>query len=261
MKKYFLPIVLVFVLVLSLGMVVKFFSPEKDENNNSTTDSLETEIETENEITYSNLSYSAVGDSITYGFCGDHSRPPFANNYPTCVGSFLGLKEVNNFGACGCLLARTSNSSYSSMIDKVDLIPSDTDIISIFGGINDYVSYVPLGDIDSNDEYTIYGALNAIASKLTTNHKDAFVFFITPLELAEANLLEVGNNDYTIRDVCEAIKAVGEKWDIPVYDANLYAGFEPDVHSFDGCHPTEAYYSTIFAPKIAEFIRQNYRGK
>ena len=147
------------------------------------------------------------------------------------------------------------------MVDKINLISEDVNIISVFGGINDFVGSVPLGDIYSNDEYTIYGALNSIANKLTNQHSDAFIFFITPLPLAESNLSEIDNTEYTIEDVCIAIKEVGAKWDIPVYDANTEAGFNPDVHSFDGCHPTEAYYSTIFAPKVAEFIRQNYRGK
>ena len=209
-------------------------------------------------IDFSDIHYVAIGDSITYGFCGDHSKPAFTNNYPACVKSSLGLKQVDNYGACGCLLARSTNASYTSMIDKIDLISKSADIISVFGGINDFVCFVPLGDINSTDEYTVYGALNSIASKLITNHNDAFIFFITPLPLAESNLSEISNTEYSIEDICTAIKEVGEKWNIPVYDANVDAGFDPETHSFDGCHPTEEYYSTIFAPKIAEFIKENY---
>ena len=207
---------------------------------------------------FSDKTMACIGDSITYGFCGDHSKPPFTKNYPNCVKSFLGLKEVYNYGACGCLLARVPDASYTSMIDKIDLIPANTDIISVFGGINDFVSYVPMGDINSTDEYTIYGALNAIAYKLTTGFENSFVFFITPLDIGEENLITVNNTLYSVEDVCTAIKEVGEKWNIPVYDANSNAGFDPELHSFDGCHPTEDYYSSIFAPKIVEFIKQSY---
>ena len=263
MKKYIYFFCVVFVVLTVLGLISKLnlrSSPDL------IGDTIDTPLDDDNvntgasvNVNYSELTYSAIGDSITYGFCGDHSQPPFINNYPNCVKSFLGLKEVYNYGACGCLLSRTSNPSYTSMIDKIDLIPSNTDIISVFGGINDFVSYVPLGDINSTDEYTIYGALNAIAYKLTTNFENSFVFFITPLDIDANNLLTINNTLYSVRDVCTAIKEVGDKWNIPVYDANSYAGFNPDMHSFDGCHPAEAYYSSIFAPKVAEFIKQNYK--
>ena len=222
----------------------------------------ETEYLTEEEsrhvadVDFSELTYAAIGDSITYGFCGDHSLPPFTNNYPSCVKTMLGISEVINLGSCGCLLARHSNPEYTSMIDKVDLVPKDTSVISVFGGINDFACIVPMGDINSTDEYTIYGALNTIASKLKTNFANSLVFFVTPLPIGQANLAEISNNDYTIREVCVAIKNVGEKWNIPVYDANLYANFNPNSDSFDGCHPTENYYANVFAPKMVAFIKQ-----
>ena len=259
MKKIALYSAIIFIFVALVGLFGTFFNfEEKYDSSLSSSESYES---SENKFEFSLLTYSAIGDSITYGFCGDHSLPPFTNNYPSCVKSFLGLKEVNNYGVCGCLLARSTNPSYTSMIDKMDLVSDEANIISVFGGINDFVCSVPLGDINSDDEYTVYGALNAIAYKMTAEHPDAFVFFITPLPLAEENLSEISNSEYTIQDVCTAIKEVGAKWNIPVYDANSEAGFNPQIHSFDGCHPTEAYYSTIFAPQIAEFIRQNYRGK
>ena len=235
---------------------------EDDSEKPNEEDSSNTEKEDEPTVPivvdFSQLTYAAIGDSITYGFCGDHSKPPFANNYPSCLKAYLGLQSVANYGACGCLVSRSTNPAYSSMIDKLDLISADTDIISVFGGINDYATYAVMGDINSTDEYTIYGAFNSIASKLKTNYPDAFIFFITPLPLGESNIRDVNNTAYTVRDVCNAILEVGEKWDIPVFDANLYADFDPDSDSFDGCHPTEAYYSGTFSSKLIAFIRENY---
>ena len=234
---------------------------EDNTEDNTEEDSSNTDKEevTATPVDFTTLTYTAIGDSITYGFCGDHSKPAFSNNYPACVKSYLGLEEVTNLGACGCLVSRNTNTAYTSMIDKVDLISADADIISVFGGINDFACYAKMGDINSTDEYTIYGAFNLIASKLKNNYPDAFVFFITPLPLGESNLTEINNTSYTVRDVCNAILEVGEKWNIPVFDANLYADFNPDTHSFDGCHPTEAYYATTFSSKIVAFIRENYQ--
>ena len=210
-------------------------------------------------VNFSEKNYVAIGDSITFGFCGDHSLPPFSNNYPHVVKNLVGFKTVQNLGACGCLLARHSNSAFTSMIDKVDVISSEADVISVFGGINDYSTYVPLGDINSTDEFTVYGALNSIAVKLQSC--DAFCFFITPLPLSSTLVSDVNNNSYSIADVSDAIKAVGEKYSIPVFDAYRYGSFEPDVDGFDGCHPTEAYYLNELGPLIAEFIKQNYKQK
>ena len=238
--------------------IVQFIEENYSVNESVPDDDLDSETNA-SDVDFSTLTYATIGDSITYGFCGDHSLPPFNKNYPNSVKNLLCLKAVYNYGACGCLLSRHTNSAYTSMIDKIDLVPSGTDIVSVFGGINDFSTYVPLGDINSTDEYTIYGALNAIAFKLTENYKDAFVFFVTPLNLSDGILLDINNTDYSILDVCFAIKAVGEKWEIPVFDANVCAGFDPDLHSFDGCHPTEAFYSAVLAPKLAQFIRENYK--
>ena len=265
MKKIYLTLLLLLVCVvflLSFLALSPIFEKDKPESSTEEPSSPEEPNSPEEpsspEISYdfTKMSYTSVGDSITYGFCGDHSKPPFSYNYPNCVKTSLNMESVQNLGACGCLLARHTNPSYTSMIDKIDLIDDSADIISVFGGINDFSTFVPLGDINSTDEYTVYGALNSIALKL--KQLDAFCFFITPLPLDEELLKTIDNHEYDVIKVCEAMKTIGEKYQIPVLDLYTLGNFDPDIDSFDGCHPTEEYYLNELSPLVVDFIRNNY---
>lgn len=251
MKKFltYITVVLVAIFVLSATSI---FLPKSSNANNNNTSISNTQV-----VDFSGLTYSALGDSITYGFTGDHSKPPFYNNYPNVVKSLVGFNKVNNYGQVGYLFSRHSNPAFKSMIDMVSTIDADSDVISVMGGINDFANYAQLGSLNSNDEYTIYGALNKICSDLKTKFPNAFVFFMTPLPLSADNLSTINNTSYSVADVCTAIKKVCNKYGILVLDTNSLGNFDTMSDSFDGCHPTELYYANELSPLIANFIKDN----
>ena len=255
MKKILKLIIIIFFIIAMGGCLSSLINDKTNTPNND--DKTNTPIT--NEVDFSNLVYSALGDSITYGFTGDHSKPPFYNNYPNVIKGLLNLKNVNNYGKCGYLLSRHTNPNFYSMIDMVETIDINSDIISVFGGINDYANYAELGNINSNDEYTIYGALNVIATKLKEKFPNSYIFFMTPLDVSNELINSINNTKYNVDDVCKAIKNVCAKNNIDVLDVHNLGGFDTINDSFDGCHPYEIYYSNELAPLIVNFIKENYK--
>ena len=117
---------------------------------------------------------------------------------------------------------------------------------------------------------TVYGSLNLIAEYLTNNCSDTFYFFITPYNAKLKQGQYNGNTGYddnklgySLEDVATAYKEVGAKYNIPVLDLFKYGNYEVEMYDSDsdGVHPNQDFILEYTAPQIAEFIRQNYRGK
>ena len=66
-----------------------------------------------------------------------------------------------------------------SVVDQVSKITTTPKLITIGGGINDFGNNSPLGDLDSTDTTTFYGALKYIVSTLQNNHPNALLLFTT----------------------------------------------------------------------------------
>ena len=211
-------------------------------------------------VDFSQLTYVALGDSITYGY--DISRGGFAmdNPYPAVVGQTLNLKAAINYGISGSTVSAGVGRAemcarYAEMID-------DADIVSVMGGVNDFSVGVPLGKITDTDTTTFYGALNALASGLRDKYPDAFIFFMTPLKFRGCE--GVMSNGGTLDDFRNAVKRVCKKYGIAVLDAAELADYSKDYDSAnytgDGLHPSQEFVNETLAPVIVKFIRDNYKA-
>ncbi len=218
------------------------------------------EIQSDNfSISYSNLTMNCLGDSITYG-AGGNGNPVIRSKkpYPTLLKEELDLKNVNNYGISGSTISSLSDS----MAERYLSMPK-ADIVSVLGGVNDYVNGVKLGTINDISNTTVYGALNILASGLKANYRNSFIFFMTPLPISnKAKTTFVSNTEYTLSDVCNAVKEVCNKYGIVFFDTYELSGFEKcydnKVYSYDGLHPTQKYFEEKLSPLIARFIRNNY---
>lgn len=233
-----------FLLIFTLlfGVLLRF---SFDENTNKNSD------------IFSETRYLTFGDSITYGNWLEDS-------YPELVANELGCKGYSNRGIGGSTYVYQSNrgcitDTVVSTLDKV----GHYDIISVSGGGNDHDLSLPLGDISDKTKDTIYGSLNIIAEALKKRQEDSFVFFITPL-MAKSE--RINYEGYRRKDIANAVITVGEKYGIPVLDLYSTSEFEkvecgmnhPDC---DGVHPIQEFMNEYMAPKIARFIKNNYRAR
>ena len=210
------------------------------------------------DVDFNKLTYAAFGDSITFGADYSKSYAQMAEPYPQLVGKELKLAGVKNLGISGATFCQ-NNLDLACMTDKILSYNQETDIISVLLGVNDFNRSFPLGEMGDKTTETIYGSLYLIAEHLTTTHKDAFVFFMTPYKERRA---WSDNKDYKLTDVVKAIKVVGAKYDIPVLDLHNKGQFE-DVEMYnsdnDGLHPSQEFMRNYAAPQIAQFIRDYYQ--
>ncbi len=210
-----------------------------------------------------------LGDSITYGQDGDpdvEKGTRMKNPYPTLIKNRLRY-DVENLavpGATICTGVERDNSDGGDKIrptiqDQLDLIEGNPDIISVMGGVND-CGGLQLGEnsTSNRDTKTFYGALRVMCSELKLNYPDAYIFFITPLRTATYSDPNATSN---LKTVSEAIKTVCAEFEIPVYDAftEIEIDFtDPDTSS-DGVHIAADVIKDDVAPKIIDFIKNNYK--
>ena len=112
----------------------------------------------------SNVKMTSFGDSITY-----------MNRWQPTVSTITGMISTV-CGVGGTRVAKRtdvneSNNNNSMCTDnRVNTIPTDTEILIFMGGMNDWAQSVPIGDIDrfNVDEYTYCGALVTMWKKIFT---------------------------------------------------------------------------------------------
>ncbi len=207
-----------------------------------------------------------LGDSITEGVGVTNCENVFWRQFEVISGAVC-----KGYGIGGTRIAKIKNPTDASF-DKTDthfntrvgIMDKDADVIVVFGGTNDYGhGDAPLGEEDSLDEYTFYGALNTLCNNLIENFPNARIVFMTPLHRTGENNLW---NERGIRNVCplsgyvNAIKKVCRNFSFPVIDCYSMSGINPNNEIIktnympDGLHPNDAGHK-----KLAEFIFEQFK--
>lgn len=228
-------------------------------------DSLSTSTE-DSTFPWRNKKVTCFGDSITQGDSGEGSIIP---SYVPRMQKWLQTSPVNA-GLCGSRITQMAGDKGYSFVGRMGSI-KDQDVITIFGGINDFQWNAPLGKMsDSADTpTTFYGALKDIVLTLSKNNPKAKLMFITPMKTTKfqyhtfdenGELMKNANGD-TQLDFVNAIKQVADYYSIPVLDMYSCSNYSPylpsqvghDNFTADGLHPTEHGYERI-AQQIAKAI-------
>ena len=202
-------------------------------------------------------SMTGLGDSLTWG---DNGQGTGSNSISWLAQ--LPFGKVNNNGIRGARIAVTSGRT-DSFVERYPTIPS-AEVMSVFGGTNDYQNNVPLGTIDSTENTTFYGALKIVLKGVRENNPDAKIFVITPLKRTYG--YGIGPNGIGLRlvDYVSAIKEVADMFSIPVLDLYSMSGISPLItahvpkYFVDGIHPTNEGYSWL-ANIIYPFIKSTFR--
>jgi len=206
---------------------------------------------------YSGMTLACIGDSITAGVGATRGE----NDYVTLLAQRLGMNAIN-LGASGTTLC-TGGHRNCNIGQLTEEKLQGADVVTIFMGINDFDQakngYYALGDMDTSDFSTIYGAARMWCERITELRQteslaDTQFYFMTPVITSwNDSVTSVRNWDqskktvhgYTLRDMCNAIIEVADCYGVSVIDLNLVSGMyyvsseDNNVAEFggDGVHP------------------------
>ncbi len=200
-----------------------------------------------------------LGDSITEGAGTSDVEHRYTN-------VFAKLAECEIFvdGIGGTRFAKQKKVSRDVrhdlyFVSRVDALPSEADIVVVFGGTNDFGhGDAPFGTFDDRTENTFYGAAHTLCVKLIEKYPTATIVFMTPLHRTSEAVTtnEIGLPCQPLKAYVEAIREVCEYYSIPVLDLYKVSGIQPRVEIIkttympDGLHPNNA-----GAEKIAKLLK------
>ena len=190
---------------------------------------------------------SFLGDSITYG-------ANTTKTYHQYLKELVGFSTCNNYGIDGASITDHSNG----ICTRFNNVASNSDIIFIFGGTNDFYYNKPLGEWYSlvgttrtlnKDMSTFRGALAVICDGLITKFPTKQIILMTPIHRDRLNSqqtdLEANASGLYLDDYVECVKEAGRIFGIPVIDLNGESGLYPlndenanaFFHTSDKLHP------------------------
>lgn len=190
---------------------------------------------------------SFLGDSITYG-------AKTTKIYHQYLKELIGFSACNNYGIDGASITNHSNG----ICTRYNNVASDSDIIFIFGGTNDFYYNKPLGEwytlsgttrTLNKDVSTFRGALAEICDGLITKFPTKQIILMTPIHRDrlrnQQTDLEANASGLYLDDYVECVKEAGKIFGIPVIDLNGESGLYPMntenanayFHADDKLHP------------------------
>lgn len=202
----------------------------------------------------------AIGDSLT----AKTALNPLPN-YVDYVAAELNIDAVNK-GISGTGYINDNHGANTTFVGRVSDIPTDANIVTVFGSFNDvYVAYT-LGTIaDSSSANTLYGKLKKMVEDVSVRVPHATLGFITPTPWGSVNPV-TGGDTYNNKgkQYVQAIKDVAEMYSIPcldlfhesnmrMYDADFVANY--GRYGTDSTHPSSDAHRKYIAPKVAEFLK------
>ena len=193
----------------------------------------------------SGLKWNALGDSFTQEVPGGSPK------YHYHIANYTGV-TVNDYGISGSTVSTVGGGGFEPMVNRYQDMDDDADIITVLGGINDGAreSFV-LGDMNSTDISTFYGAYKSLIEGLIAKYPLKTILTITPTRQNDM--------DRHAEDIVKAIKEISDFHSIPCLDLYSEGGFNEinmvDITK-DGLHPTDFGHKWL-AGKILSFIESH----
>ncbi|HDR7801304.1 TPA: SGNH/GDSL hydrolase family protein [Bacillus tropicus] len=198
--------------------------------------------------------WTPMGDSMT-----EPANLGILMKYHVYIKNEKRIAEVNTWAQGGRTIAFAESAPTrqdyfcKSYLD----IPYNSDIFTIFAGVNDYIKGVPLGTFDDRTENTFYGACHILFKGMIEKYPTKTLAYFTPLQ--EMSSKGTNSKGHKLIDYVDAAKAVAAFYSIPVHDqyraCGLALGVEAvnSIYTVDKLHPNEAGHERI-AKRMSAFI-------
>lgn len=205
-----------------------------------------------------NKKWCAFGDSLT-----DSVTLGSEHNYTNFIADKLGFELVNcGKGGTGYI---NNNGGSQQFYNRTSSIPSDTDILTVFGSFNDlYVNNTPIGTITDTEPTTLYGAINKFLSNCWNINPSMIIGIISPTPWHN---WWRGHSDTSRANKCveyvQVLKTVAEYYSLPFLDLFSCSNLRPweqrikDLYylNADGVHPNSLGHEKYIVPKVESFIK------
>lgn len=198
------------------------------------------------------LKWSVIGDSLT-----EHNIRA-TKNYHDYIAEETGI-TVNNMGHSGCGYAKVGGYG-KNFIGIAGEIPSDTDVITVFGSGNDMSAGLSLGDVTDTGTSTLCGCINETLDVIYESYPLVPLGVVTPTPWKNS---EPSDGTTTMSQYCEKIVQICALRGIPCLDLYHSSLLHPDDADFrdiayshdegDGVHPDENGHK-IIAPRFRQFL-------
>lgn len=226
---------------------------------------VEREINSIDTGTLSDKKVLVIGDSISTDAYGNYKKwvTDLINS------GFFDREKVTNSSRHATGFVARYNNEANDFITRIKAIenPSQYDLVVIFGGINDYIQNVPMGE-ETGTDYTVSfkPAVNEFFSYLIENFTQARLCVLLPLRTYATWKNSVDEYQQAYGDY---INSVAKTYCLPVLNLTEDSGFFPWKTKFrnmwtlipqgydggDGVHPNEVYQSKYLAPMIKGFLK------
>lgn len=195
-----------------------------------------------------------IGDSLT-----EHNLRA-TKNYHDYIAEATGI-EVVNMGRSGSGYKRTEDEGFA-FYQRVANIPTDADVITIFGSGNDnpFFATAKLGTASDTGTETIGGCVNTTLDNIYARMPMAVVGIISPTPWVGYSPTNKGNG---MENYSALLKEICERRGIPFLDLYHCSGLRPDDAIFrslaysrdegNGVHPDENGHKLI-APRFKAFL-------
>ena len=159
-------------------------------------------------------------------------------------------------------IASTDNPLSRSILLRHQNLPDDADIVLIAGGSNDWAhSVIEMGDYDSTDDTTFYGALNILLPSLKTKYPTIPVVMMTPIKRTETHNAK-NSLGYTLEDFVNAMTLKCREYGVYCLDMWGTCPINPQIPTMlqmffrpnDSTHPN-AEGHRVMGKAVAGFIR------
>lgn len=192
---------------------------------------------------WSHLKWVCMGDSIT------EANARTTKNYHDYVHEATDINVVN-MGVSGTGYAKhqdTGNAFYQRILN----VPTDADVVTIFGSGNDLSSGLPIGEITDTGTSTLCGCINKTIDNLYSVLPTVQLGIVSPSPWVG----KTPSDNSTMTEYADKMKQIAERRGIPFLDLFRCSGLRPNEESFrnlayskdegNGVHPDETGHKMI----------------
>lgn len=219
-------------------------------------------IKKQNENNYKDKKVLVIGDSISTDAYGNYKK--WVTNLID-EGFFTQENVINSSQhATGFVATTPGNMNFINRIENIQN-KNTFDCVIVFGGINDFLQDVPMGETGGDKTTQFIPAVDYFFDYLVNNFTQARIIVLSPLKTYRIYPNLAGNKQEVYIDY---IKEVAKRYCLPILNLTDESGFCPFIESFkqkwtlvpqgfttpDGVHPNEEYMKKFLTPMIKNFL-------